>query len=94
MHVGLLRVDCRIPGSQSLKDKRRVLSSTVERIKRRYNVAACECEYQDQWQRALLAIVTVNTERRNLESTLGHIREFLECSRELDVVDSELEQLL
>lgn len=94
MHVGLLVVDCWVPGSQSLKDKRRVISSAVDRLKRRFNVAACEVEYQDQWQRVRLAIVTVNTDRRMLESTLGRILKFIELSRELEVIGSETENLL
>ncbi|MFO7638983.1 MAG: DUF503 domain-containing protein [bacterium] len=94
MHVGLLVVDCWVPSSQSLKDKRRVISSAVDRLKRRFNVAACEVEYQDQWQRVRLAIVTVNTDRRMLESTLGRILKFIELSRELEVIGSETENLL
>ena len=93
MHVGLLMVDCWIPESLSLKQKRRVLQSTVERLKRRHNIAICEVEYQDQWQRARLAIVTVNTERRMLESGLSQILTFLEQSRELEVIGSSSEQL-
>ena len=94
MHVGLLVVDCWVPVSQSLKDKRRVLSSAVERLKRRFNIAACEFEYQDQWQRARLAVVTVNTSRRKLESTLASILEFLKRGREFEVIDAQSEFLL
>ena len=94
MHVGLLIVDCWVPLSRSLKDKRRVITSAVERLKRRFNIAACEVDYQNQWQRARLAIVTVNTEPRMLESALNHILEFLNRSREFEVIGSESETLL
>lgn len=94
MHVGLLVADCHVPGSRSLKDKRRVISSAVDRLKRRFNVAVCEVEFQDQWQRARLAVVSVNTDRRMLESGLNRVLEFLENNHELEVLGSETETLL
>lgn len=94
MHVGLLLVDCWIPGSQSLKDKRRVMSGAIERLKRQFNVAACEVKFQNQWQRAQLACVMVNTDRRMLDSGLGRMLQFLERNREFEILDSNSEQIL
>ena len=94
MHVGLLLVDCFIPQSCSLKDKRRALAGTVERLKRRFNISACEVEYQDQWQRARLAIVMVNTNARMLDSGFSKVLEFLERNRQLEVIDTTTERLL
>jgi len=93
MAVGLLLVDCFIPQSLSLKDKRRVLSSVTQRLRRNYNIAICEVENQDQWQRSSLAVVTVNTEWPMAERQLQRITEFLEENRDLQVLDCELRQL-
>jgi uncharacterized protein YlxP (DUF503 family) len=93
MHVGLLVVDCFVPGSQSLKDKRSVIQGTLERLKRRHNISACEVEFQNQWQRARLAIVLVNTEWRMIQRGMSHILEYLEKDHRLDVLDSEATQL-
>jgi uncharacterized protein len=93
MAVGLLLVDCFIPQSQSLKDKRRVLSSVTERLRRNHNIAICEVESQDQWQRSRLAIVTVNTQWPMAEHQLQRITEFLEENRDLEVLDCELQRL-
>jgi len=93
MAVGLLLVDCFIPLSQSLKDKRRVLSSVTQRLRHNYNIAVCEVESQDQWQRSRLAVVTVNTQWPMAEHQLQRITEFLEENRELQVLDCELRQL-
>ena len=56
--VGLLTVEFHVPGSHSLKDKRMVLRRVKDRIKK-FNVAVSEVEHQDLWQRAGLAVVTV-----------------------------------
>ena len=94
MHVGLLVVDCWVPGSHSLKDKRRALQSVVTRLKRSFNIAVCETDYQDQWQRARLAVVTVNTDAHMIERAFGLIGEFVERSRDLEVLSTDSELLL
>jgi uncharacterized protein YlxP (DUF503 family) len=79
--------------SRSLKDKRHVLSSLSERLKRSFNVAVCEVEYQDQWQRTQIAVVGVNTNWRMLQSTLSRVSEFVDRDRRLQVIDVQTRQL-
>ena len=56
--MALLSVECYLPISQSLKDKRMVLRRLKDRL-RAMNVAVAEVAHQDVWQRAGLGIVTV-----------------------------------
>lgn len=93
MAVGLLEIDCFIGESTSLKDKRRVLSSLFERLRRQFNVAICEVEYQDQWQRALVAVVFVNTEWRMIQSSMTKLLEYVDRDHRLNVLSSETAQL-
>ncbi|RME81840.1 MAG: DUF503 domain-containing protein [Caldilineae bacterium] len=51
-----------LPGSMSLKDKRRVVKSVLSRLRRDYNLAAAEVGAQDERTRALIALVTVCNE--------------------------------
>lgn len=93
MCVGILTLDCLIAESQSLKDKRHVLSSLTERIRRSFNVAICEVEYQDQWQRSRLAAVFVNTSWRMMQSTMAKVAEFAGHDHRLEVLGVETRQL-
>ena len=93
MSVGLLLLDCYIPESQSLKDKRRVLSSLSERLRRQFNIAIAEVEYQDQWQRAQLAIVLVNTNWRMLQSSMSKLTEYIDRDRRVEITNTETRQL-
>jgi len=93
MSVGLLLLDCYIPESQSLKDKRRVLSSLSERLRRQFNIAIAEVEYQDQWQRAQLAIVLVNTSWRMLQSSMSKLTEYIDRDRRVEITNTETRQL-
>ena len=93
MSVGLLLLDCYIPESRSLKDKRRILTSLTERLRRRFNIAIAEVEYQDQWQRAQLAVVLVNTNWRMLQSTTSKLIEYVDRDRRVEVTNTETRQL-
>ena len=73
MVIGLLEIDLRVPEAQSLKDKRQPLRSILARVRKNHNVAIAEVAHQDDWQRAGLAIVGVNTERAPMERTLDEV---------------------
>jgi len=91
--VGLLLLDCFIPESQSLKDKRRILKSLTERLRRQFNIAIAEVDYQDQWQRSQLAVVLVNTSWRMLQSTSSKLIEYVDRDRRVEVTKTETRQL-
>ena len=93
MTVGLLLLDCYISESQSLKDKRRILSSLSERLRRQFNIAIAEVEYRDQWQRAQLAIVFVNTNWRMLQSSMSKLTEYIDRDRRVEITNTETRQL-
>lgn len=93
MSVGLLELECFIPESQSLKDKRRILTSLSERLRRQFNIAIAEVEYQDQWQRARLAIVLVNTNWRMLQSSMSKLTEYVDRDRRVEITRTETRQL-
>src|SRR4030095_7121301 len=69
MTVGLLSIECYLPLSQSLKDKRMVLRRIKDRLGA-MNVAIGEVAHQDWWQRAGLGIVTVATSDDGASKTL------------------------
>jgi len=91
--IGLLTLDLHFPGARSLKDKRQSLRSLETRIKNRFNVSVAEVEYQDLWQRARLAVVSVNTDHVHLESTLQGVAGEAEHAREVQVLDASTEIL-
>ncbi|MEO0009440.1 MAG: DUF503 domain-containing protein [candidate division WOR-3 bacterium] len=93
MSIGLLMVDCYFGDSLSLKDKRRILSSLTERLRKSFNVALCEIEYQQQWQRAKLAIVLINTDWRMLQQSSSRILETIERDGRVDILASAIERL-
>ncbi|MCM2257613.1 MAG: DUF503 domain-containing protein [Vicinamibacteria bacterium] len=93
MVVGLLTLDLHFPGAHSLKDKRQVLRSLETRLRGKLNVAVAEVGDQDLWQRAQLAIVSVNTDRGHLEAALDAAGRMADETHDLQVLAAEVELL-
>lgn len=73
MIIGVLTLEMFFPYARSLKDKRRILHGFKDRVRSRYNVALAEIDYQDKWQRALLAVVTLNSQAGMVDSVLAKV---------------------
>ncbi len=71
--IGLLTLDIYIPDAATLKDKRRVVKSLMERLSNRYNITVAEIEQLDNPSRATLAIAYVANQRAQVERVLSHI---------------------
>jgi uncharacterized protein len=93
MVIGLLTLDLHFPGARSLKDKRQALRSLETRIRNRFNVSVAEVEHQDLWQRARLAVVSVNTDHVHLESTLQSVAGEAATARDVELLDAQTEVL-
>jgi uncharacterized protein len=77
MVIGLLSVELHIPYAQSLKDKRMVLRSIKDRLKK-FNVAVAEVEHQDLWQRAGLGVVAISTTTEHVDRELAAVADEIE----------------
>ena len=93
MVIGCCQLELHLPACTSLKDKRRVLASLRDRLRNRHNVSFAEVEHQDLWQRARVAVVSVNTQHAHLESTLDKALGEAEAIPDLEVAGAESEYL-
>ncbi|MBF0552293.1 MAG: DUF503 domain-containing protein [Deltaproteobacteria bacterium] len=87
MFVGVARVSLLIPGNSSLKGKRKVIKSLLDRLRSRFNVSAAEVGDNDLWQRALIGVSLVANDRRFVDTVLSKVVEFIEFSGTAQVVD-------
>jgi uncharacterized protein len=93
MVIGLLTLELHFPGARSLKDKRQALRSFEQRARNRHNVAVAEVDNQDLWQRATVAVVSVNTDQVHLEQTLAAVAGEAATARDVELVDQHMEWL-
>ena len=89
--VGLLTIELHFPGARSLKEKRMVVKSIKDRLRRKFNVAVAETGYQDLWQRAVLSVVSVGSARHIVESTLEAMDRDLEERHSSELLGTSFE---
>ena len=73
--IGVLTLELRLENSHSLKEKRHVMESLKNRLRNKFNVAVAEIDYQDLWQRGLVAAVTVSSDRVHAEKVLRSVED-------------------
>jgi len=91
MVVGTLRVELFISDGVTLKDKRRVLHSLLDRIRNRFNVAAAEVDKQDAPQAAVIAAACVSNSSAHTSRIINSVIRFVEREPRVSVVDCETE---
>jgi len=67
MPIAYCVFELHIPYAQSLKEKRMVLRKVQDRLRARSSFSIAEVEFQDLWQRAKLAAVTVGADHGTIE---------------------------
>jgi|SRR5690606_20730513 len=93
MVVGAAAIELHVHGSQSLKQKRGVIRSIVQRVRNQFNVAVAEIGGQGTWQRADLAIVTTGSSERVVREILERALVFVEDLHLAEVLGSDVELL-
>ena len=89
IHSLLMLVDVHIPHAQSLKQKRSVIKSLVEKLRARFNASVAETGYLDEWQRSQLSIAMVSNSSRYLQQQLALVEAHLLEVHEISVLRIE-----
>ncbi len=89
--VGILKITLIIHGNSSLKGKRKVVKSLLDKLRSRFNLAAAEVEDNDLWQRAGLGLALVGNDRRFINSSMDKVLDFIYRTSDAEIVDSDSE---
>jgi len=73
MVIGASSLELHFPECSSLKEKRQILKSIIERIRSRYNVSVAEVDYNDLWQRAVIGISHISRDEYQVKRMLHKI---------------------
>lgn len=93
MVIGALKVVFFLSDNQSLKGKRKVVKSMVDRVKARFNVSIAEVGANDMWQKIELGISAVGNDRRFVDASLNTVLSYLDSLQLAAIVDTEMEIL-
>jgi len=91
MFVATLQVDLSVPKARSLKDKRQVVKSILDRTRSRFNVSAAEVESHDLHQRAGLAFASVSRDSGYARGQMDTLLDTLRTHPAARVIDHQIE---
>lgn len=77
----------RLPGAETLKDKRRVVKGLVEKLRLRFGVSAAEVDDLGLAGNATIGLAIVSGNRVEVEERLAKALEFVESHVEVVVYD-------
>jgi uncharacterized protein YlxP (DUF503 family) len=90
--VGVLKIDIYMDGNRSLKAKRQVLKSLIQRVKSKFNnVSVAEVDSNDLWKKATIGVCFVSNETPFVNSTLDQVLGFIESTGTVHILASEIE---
>lgn len=89
MFVALLRLDLRIPGCGSLKEKRHVVKTLTAAIRNRFGVSVAETGAHDLWQRTELGVAVVSGEAHQARRVAHEVERFVEAQAGVETIAAE-----
>jgi uncharacterized protein YlxP (DUF503 family) len=91
MIVGAAAVEIHIHASQSLKARRGVVRSITQRVRDRFRLSVAEVGGQDTWQRAVIGLASVGSDRQKVRAALDRAVEYIENLHLAEVLNSDVE---
>jgi uncharacterized protein YlxP (DUF503 family) len=89
--VGVLIIEIIIHASTSLKEKRLVLNSIKDRLRKKFNVSVAELDFQDKWQRSQIGIAVISNSYGHAEESLQKLFRYLDQSDEYEIVNYQFD---
>ncbi|MGI5949570.1 DUF503 domain-containing protein [Peptoniphilus sp.] len=93
MLIGICTCEIFIYEANSLKEKRRIVKSIIEKSKNRFNISISEVGYNDKWQKALIGFAIVSNDKVIVEQTIESVTKFMSSYSEIEIIDIDREIL-
>ncbi len=77
MFVGVLRLTLHLPAPGSLKSKRHLVRSAIDRVKAKFNVSISEVADNDLWQRSVIGVSAVGNDHAFVNESLDKVADFV-----------------
>ena len=91
MVIGALMMTLHVQDSGGLKAKRKVMRSLTDRVRAKFNAAACEVGGNDLWQRLELGFAVCGNQPAHVQAQLDEIGRYVERMALAEVVDVRVE---
>lgn len=93
MIILFMKITLRASWVHSLKEKRMVVKSIVQKLKNKFNISVCEAENQDVHQTIVIGIAGVCANAAQSDSTMESIITFIEDNSDAEIINIEKEDI-
>ncbi|KXZ39292.1 hypothetical protein SAMN05661008_00989 [Alkalithermobacter thermoalcaliphilus JW-YL-7 = DSM 7308] len=93
MIIGSCIIEITIYDVSTLKEKRHVVKSIVERLKSRYNISIAEIGMNDKWQRSQIGFACVSNSKNHANEVIDKVINFIENDQRIEITNIEIEIL-
>lgn len=93
MIIGACELKLLIYGSNSLKDKRQVIKSILDRIRHRFNVAIAELDLNSSWQTAVIGFACISNDLNHVNQMLANVVKFIDEDTRVEIIEKKIEIL-
>ena len=83
-----------IPENRSLKGKRRVVRSVLDRVRHRFNAAVAEVDALDNPRQAVLGVAVVSNESQHVHAMLNEVVDMVEMSESGGILIDRADELV
>ncbi|MBU3187006.1 DUF503 domain-containing protein [Clostridium estertheticum] len=94
MKILSMKVTLRASWSHSLKEKRMVVKSLIQKLKNKFNISVSEVDEQDIHQTIVIGIAAICGSSSQLDSTMEHIITFIENNTDAEIINIQNENIV
>ena len=93
MNILIMEVTLRASWIHSLKEKRMIVKSIIQKLKNKFNISVTEIENQDIHNTIVIGIAGICANSAQLDSTMEHITTFIEYNTDAEIIDIQKEDM-
>lgn len=93
MNILIMKVTLRASWVHSLKEKRMIVRSIVQKLKNKFNISVAEVDMQDMHNTLVIGLVGICANSAQSDSMMEHIIDFIECNTDAEIIDIEKEDM-
>jgi len=87
MYTRTVKLTFYVPQSTSLKDKRQIRRSLIDKTRQRFNVSVAEVDTQDALQTLTIGIAVVSGDNAHAQNSANEIIRFMENNPDAELTD-------
>ncbi|NFS30403.1 DUF503 domain-containing protein [Clostridium botulinum] len=92
MKILILKITLRASWVSSLKEKRMIVKSLIERLKNKFNISVSEIDNQDVHKTIAIGMVGICGNSAQADSTAENIIEFIDSNTDAEIIHIEKDE--